>query len=218
MAVPGPARVDGRAVDQRHADPLVPRQFAARARSGEAFVALAARGGGLAAGRQRAGRAALFLRRADADPRSPGQGRDLRAQPDPRRAATSIARCSKASPAAPTTSSRPIATSARRRKDVSRSAAAPRTASGRRRRRTFPAGRRSCGKRRSGRRYGDAFLAALAVGDASAGDIETVEPGRRPPSRRTRRPRDRYAKLYRIFRDLYPATRTSMAALGDAAS
>jgi xylulokinase len=63
-----------------------------------------------------------------------------------------------------------------------------------------------------GASYGDAFLAAMAVGDAKVVDIEQWN-----PVATTFSPdpalRDRYANLYRIFRDLYPATRGSMAAL-----
>jgi xylulokinase len=63
-----------------------------------------------------------------------------------------------------------------------------------------------------GASYGDAFLAAMAVGDIKAADIETWN-----PVASTYAPdpalRERYARLYRIFRDLYPATRKSMAAL-----
>jgi xylulokinase len=63
-----------------------------------------------------------------------------------------------------------------------------------------------------GASYGDAFLAALAVGDAKAGDIEAWN-----PVATTFEPdatlRERYARLYRIFRELYPATRKSMTAL-----
>jgi xylulokinase len=63
-----------------------------------------------------------------------------------------------------------------------------------------------------GASYGDAFLAAIAVGDAKVADIETWNP---VASTFAPNPalRERYAKLYRIFRDLYPATRGSMAAL-----
>ena len=63
-----------------------------------------------------------------------------------------------------------------------------------------------------GASYGDAFLAAMAIGDVKAGDIETWNPvaTRFTPNVETR---ERYANLYRIFRDLYPATRNSMAAL-----
>ena len=63
-----------------------------------------------------------------------------------------------------------------------------------------------------GASYGDAFLAAMAVGDAKAADIEQWN-----PVATTFAPdpahRDRYAKLYRIYRDLYPATRANMAGL-----
>jgi xylulokinase len=63
-----------------------------------------------------------------------------------------------------------------------------------------------------GASYGDAFLAAMAVGEAKISDIESWNP---VASRVTpiAAHRDRYAKLYRTFRDLYPATRASMAAL-----
>ena len=63
-----------------------------------------------------------------------------------------------------------------------------------------------------GASYGDAFLAAMAVGDARAADIEQWNP---VASTFASDPtvRERYAKLYRIFRELYPATRDQMAAL-----
>ncbi|HJT13603.1 MAG TPA: FGGY-family carbohydrate kinase, partial [Dongiaceae bacterium] len=63
-----------------------------------------------------------------------------------------------------------------------------------------------------GASYGDAFLAAMAVGDAKATDIEQWN-----PVATTFAPdptlHERYDKLYRIYRDLYPATRAGMAAL-----
>ena len=53
---------------------------------------------------------------------------------------------------------------------------------------------------------------AMAVGDAKAADIEQWN-----PVAATFAPdpalRDRYGKLYRIFRDLYPTTRKDMVAL-----
>lgn len=63
-----------------------------------------------------------------------------------------------------------------------------------------------------GAAYGDAFLAAMAVGDAKPQDIETWNPvaGTFTPNPAHRA---RYDALYRIFRELYPATRESMAAL-----
>ena len=63
-----------------------------------------------------------------------------------------------------------------------------------------------------GAAYGDAFLAAIALGDAVPNDIEKWNPitGRVTPNPANR---ERYQALYRIFRDLYPATRKSMAAL-----
>jgi xylulokinase len=64
-----------------------------------------------------------------------------------------------------------------------------------------------------GASYGDAFLAAMAVGDAKPADIERWNPvaGTFEPDAALN---DRYVKLYRIFRDLYPATRAGMVALG----
>ncbi|HEX6121193.1 MAG TPA: FGGY-family carbohydrate kinase, partial [Dongiaceae bacterium] len=63
-----------------------------------------------------------------------------------------------------------------------------------------------------GASYGDAFLAAVAVGDAKIADIEEWNPvaSTVQPDPALREP---YDKLYRIFRELYPATRKSMAAL-----
>jgi xylulokinase len=63
-----------------------------------------------------------------------------------------------------------------------------------------------------GASYGDAFLAAMAVGDAKAADIDIWNPvaGTFTPNLALH---ERYARLYRIFRDLYPETRKSMAAL-----
>lgn len=63
-----------------------------------------------------------------------------------------------------------------------------------------------------GASYGDVFLAAMAVGDAKADDIEKWNPvaGTFTPNQAHS---ERYRKLYRIFSDLYPATRDSMAAL-----
>ena len=63
-----------------------------------------------------------------------------------------------------------------------------------------------------GASYGDAFLAAIAVGDAKIADIDDWNPA---ADQFTPNPAlsDRYARLYRIFRELYPATRQSMAAL-----
>jgi xylulokinase len=63
-----------------------------------------------------------------------------------------------------------------------------------------------------GASYGDAFLAAVAVSDAKIADIEEWNPVVRTvqPDPALREP---YDKLYRIFRELYPATRESMAAL-----
>ena len=63
-----------------------------------------------------------------------------------------------------------------------------------------------------GASYGDAFLAAMAVGDAKPADIEQWNPvaSKFTPNAALR---ERYDHLYRVFRDLYPATRRDMAAL-----
>ncbi|WP_119300588.1 FGGY-family carbohydrate kinase [Dongia deserti] len=63
-----------------------------------------------------------------------------------------------------------------------------------------------------GASYGDAFLAAMAVGDVKVSDIEAWNPVATIFTPNTD-VRNRYAKLYRIFRELYPATRASMATL-----
>jgi xylulokinase len=63
-----------------------------------------------------------------------------------------------------------------------------------------------------GASYGDAFLAAVAVGDANASDLDSWNPvaGTFTPNPANRA---RYERLYRIFLELYPATRNSMTAL-----
>jgi len=60
--------------------------------------------------------------------------------------------------------------------------------------------------------YGDAFLAALAVGDVSKKDILAWNPEdkRIVPDRRNRAV---YAKQYRVFKELYRRTRELMAEL-----
>ncbi len=62
-----------------------------------------------------------------------------------------------------------------------------------------------------GASYGDAFLAALAVGDVTPGDIAAWNPeaGRVEP-----RPSATYRRQHAVFRGLYPATRELMAELG----
>ena len=60
-----------------------------------------------------------------------------------------------------------------------------------------------------GASYGDAFLAALAVGDVRRGDIRTWNPVAHEiiPNPTTR---DIYEHRYRTFRALYPCTRELM--------
>lgn len=61
-----------------------------------------------------------------------------------------------------------------------------------------------------GASYGDAFLAALAVGDVSAGDIDAWNP---PAGRITARTTDARRRQYGVYRSLYERTRDLMAAL-----
>ena len=93
-----------------------------------------------------------------------------------------------------------------------RRAAAPRTRSGCRRPRTSGRCRSSCASRRSGASYGDAFLAAVAVGAASPADIgdwnpvvRTVSPERVPA----------YERQYPLWKALYEQTRDISHALGE---
>jgi xylulokinase len=60
-----------------------------------------------------------------------------------------------------------------------------------------------------GASYGDAFIAALAVGDVSPGDIQKWNPVAREivPNAALR---SVYEKQYRTFRELYPRTKELM--------
>ena len=64
-----------------------------------------------------------------------------------------------------------------------------------------------------GASYGDAFLAALAMGDVEPGDIDRWNPVASdvPPDPANA---DVYARQYRVFRELYQQTRAQMAELG----
>jgi len=64
-----------------------------------------------------------------------------------------------------------------------------------------------------GASYGDAFLAALAIGAVEKGDIATWNP---VASTITAQPSEVYAKQYRLFRRLYEQTRDIAAELGTA--
>lgn len=66
----------------------------------------------------------------------------------------------------------------------------------------------------SGAAYGDAFLAALGVGDVKPGDIATWNPivSEFVPDPANA---DAYGKQYAIFRDIYPRTRDLMQRLGE---
>ena len=76
LAVPRPARRARGSFDQRRADPLVSAISSARdSIPRRRWAALAAEAADIAAGRARTGFPSLFLGRADADPRSAGQGR-----------------------------------------------------------------------------------------------------------------------------------------------
>ncbi|MBA3516232.1 MAG: FGGY-family carbohydrate kinase [Rhizobiales bacterium] len=65
-----------------------------------------------------------------------------------------------------------------------------------------------------GASYGDAFLAAIAVGDAKPGDISIWNP---VASEITANPEhgDVYARQYGVFKEVYPRTRDLMKALGN---
>ena len=180
--------------------------------------------GSFAARRERADPPSLFLRRAHADPRSARQGRALRAEPHAhsRRHLSRVAR--RASPTARTTSSRPIATPAHGRDASSRSAAARRTRSGRRRpptssgftqidlrahhrrvlRRCVPGGARR--RRREARGYprlepgrlGDRAESVGGLSAAVSASIAASTSGRRISCARSRDERDQSASRRRI--------------------
>ena len=148
----------------------------ARDLTGRRLRAAGGRGGSVAARRRRAGRAALFLRRADADPRSARQGRALRAEPHPHARRHLTARCSRASPAARPMSSRPTPRQALPRAGCWRSAAACANEVWAQATSDFcELDQMVCGTS-IGASYGDAFLAALAVGDAAPDDIAAWNP------------------------------------------
>ena len=88
-----------------------------------------------------------------------------------------------------------------------RSAAAPRTRSGRRRPRTSPGGRRSSASKTIGASYGDAFLAALAVGDVRKEDIRNWNP---VASEITPNPSETYRRQNEVFRGIYERTKDLM--------
>ena len=151
-----------------------------------AMIALAAEAAAVATGRQGPRPSPLLLRRADADPRSACQGRALRPQPHPhpRRHLPGAARRHRLRHQ-PHRRDLRRGRAAIRSADLSPSAAAPRTRSGRRRPRTSRAARRSSARRPMGASYGDAFLAALAVGDVKPETSATGTRSRRS-SRRSR--------------------------------
>ncbi len=66
-------------------------------------------------------------------------------------------------------------------------------------------------KRTIGASYGDAFLAAVAVGDAKIGDITAWNPVERTISPRAAHAAV-YQRQYRLFRALYERTKDLMAA------
>jgi hypothetical protein len=67
-----------------------------------------------------------------------------------------------------------------------------------------------------GASYGDAFLAALAVGDARKDDISQWNPVERTVSARAEHAAV-HARQYRVFRQIYEQTRHLMAALSEPA-
>jgi xylulokinase len=63
-----------------------------------------------------------------------------------------------------------------------------------------------------GASYGDAFLAALAVGDVSAGDIESWNP---VASRIEPEPSEVYRRQYGVYREVYERTKDLMHRIGE---
>ena len=186
----------------------------ARARPADsASSALAAEAERSPPGARRAADAAVFLRRTDADPRLRMPRASFSASTSPIPAATCSARCSRASPSAPThifDTYREIGAHAA---DVCwRSAAAPRTRSGSQATSDISGLAQTVCRHTFGASYGDAFLAALAVGDVKLSDIR-----RWNPVARRIRPDPRHAALYRaryaMFQELYRNNRAAMAAL-----
>jgi xylulokinase len=168
-----PARLDGGARDQRHAHPLVPRPDRPRP-AGRRLRRLAAEAEASPPGAN----GLLWLPYFSGE-RTPihdrSEGRGLRAEPDPharrplpgasRRHRDGHGACDRDLPGGGAGAARVLAW-----------AAARRTRSGCRRRRTMRACPRSCSEKTVGASYGDAFLAALAVGAVEPGDIARWNP------------------------------------------
>ena len=207
VALPGPARRHGRAGDQRHADPLVPRA-ASRASSPEA-VAIAM----LAAEAECSPPGAKGLvvlpyfsgeRTPIHDPHAKGlifglnlthDRGDHLSRPSRRHRLRHAARLRDLFGGGPGAARRSMP-----------SAAARRTVCGRRQPPTSWASTQIVRAKTVGASYGDAFLAALAVGDVGAQDIATWNPLATEIKADTAN-RNVYDERYRIFRYLYPATR-----------
>ena len=137
-----------------------------------------ARGGGgsFAARRARPDPPPLFLRRAHADPRPARQGRALRPEPHAH-ARRHLSRASRRHRLRDQPYLRDLSRRRRARRCACwRSAAARRTRSGRRRHPTSAALPQSICGRTIGASYGDAFLAALGVGDVKREDIRAWNP------------------------------------------
>ena len=148
----------------------------ARPRPGDGVRALAAEAEAVAAGRQGPRLPALFLRRADADPRSPCQRRAVRPQPHsyPRRHLSRLARRHRLRHQSHLRDL--LRGGAGPRSDLSPSAAAPGTGSGRRRRPTSRAARRSSATRRSAPPM--AMPSSRRWRSATSRETMDVEPGR----------------------------------------
>ena len=158
-------------------------------------------GGGLAAGRQGPGRAALFLRRAHADPRSACQGRDLRPRPHPYARRHLPRRCSKASPTAPATSSRPM-------REAGAAAARDLAVGGGTKNKVWAqatsdvSGRTQIVRDKTvGASYGDAFLAALGGRRRAAARTSATWNPVASRDRAGRRQCRRLRPAIRVFRD-----------------
>ena len=122
----------------------------------------------------------------------------------------STAPCSRGSPAARPMPSRPTPRQALRRVGCWRSGAACRTRSGRRRRRISASSTRWSAAPAIGASYGDAFLAAVAVGDAAPDDIAAWNP---EAHRIVARPTAARRRQLKLFKRLYAQTRDLMAAV-----
>ena len=204
------ARGDGGARDRRARSPTGSATSWRGTCTGRRLRAAGGRGGGGAGGRRRADRAALFLGRADPDPRSERQGRDLRAEPDPH-AGTSLPRRARGD----RLRHGPCARGLRR----GRRCAAP-AAGGRRRRGRTRSGRRrrrisASSTRRSAAPASAPATATLSSPRSPSATLRaTTSPHGTPrPHRIVARPTAARRRQLKLFKRLYAQTRDLMAAL-----